>query len=752
RDASKTVKDDNPETVTVTGTRVRRLDFVDHYSESTIVQTGAGEPRWQRGQRYVLGWSGPVLPNQDVRLVIAPPWLVRALRVVLVALLAWLVVRLILPALRMPPRATAAAFVVLASAGFCASSPARAQAFPPEGLLDELRSRIAEAPKCAPECAAIESATATASGDEISVALVAHAVDRVALPLPIDERTLALRSVAIDGAQQDAFARADGEIWIAISRGVHRVELAYTAAADKVALAFPLKPMHVAFSGTGWEASGIGDGQLLTETLTLARARAEGAMPATSGAQQFAPFVRVERFLNLGLDWTAETRAHRLAPEDGGFAVAIPVLAGEHVLTPGTKIENGRATIAIADGEDSAAWSSRLDKSDALTLTAPPLADRAEVWRVVVSPTWHVEFDGVPPVAMTPDEDAQDYRNFEFHPLPGETLTLRIARPAAAEGSTRAIDSVRLVETVGQRASTATLSLSMRASQGGEEIVTLPPGLEIVGARRNGEALNLRARDGKLVLPVVPGTQSFEIDLRDATPAGFVARTPSIGLGSPAANIDLALELAGDRWLLAARGPAAGPAVLYWSELAVMLLVAWALARTRRTPLKLRQWVLLGIGFSTFSWLALIVVVAWLFAIEWRARWPQPRSALAFDFAQIGLVLLTLVALLCLVAAVPQGLLGSPDMHVAGNNSYGGSLHWFADRSMGSLPQASAISVPLWIYKLLMLAWALWLANAVVGWLRRGFAAWLQGGHWRALRQAPAVDIPAAVAPPAAAP
>ena len=31
-----------------------------------------------------------------------------------------------------------------------------------------------------------------------------------------------------------------------------------------------------------------------------------------------------------------------------------------------------------------------------------------------------------------------------------------------------------------------------------------------------------------------------------------------------------------------------------------------------------------------------------------------------------------------------------------------------------------------------MLAWALWLANAVIGWLRYGFAAWTQDGYWRA--------------------
>ncbi|HEX5952587.1 MAG TPA: hypothetical protein VFY94_05350, partial [Rhodanobacteraceae bacterium] len=78
-----------------------------------------------------------------------------------------------------------------------------------------------------------------------------------------------------------------------------------------------------------------------------------------------------------------------------------------------------------------------------------------------------------------------------------------------------------------------------------------------------------------------------------------------------------------------------------------------------------------------------------------------------------------------------QGLLGQPDMRVAGNGSTAWSLHWFHDQSTGVLPQAGAFSLPLWAYKGAMLAWALWLANALIGWLRWGFQAWMRGGYWK---------------------
>ena len=155
------------------------------------------------------------------------------------------------------------------------------------------------------------------------------------------------------------------------------------------------------------------------------------------------------------------------------------------------------------------------------------------------------------------------------------------------------------------------------------------------------------------------------------------------------------------------------------------------------------------VGKECISWIAIAVVVAWLFALDWRERRATPASAAWFDLSQLALALLTIVALGCLAAAIPQGLLGTPDMHVAGNGSHAQSLRWFADRSVDALPEASAISVPLWVYKVAMLAWALWLANAVVGWLRYGFGAWTKDGYWRALRRKAIVDVPPAMAPPA---
>ncbi|MEO6688231.1 MAG: hypothetical protein ABIS07_15395, partial [Dokdonella sp.] len=707
--------------------------------------------------RYQLSWSGPVSPAQTVRLLIAPPWLVRSLRLVLCGVLAWLILRLLGPGMpglsgmklgwRTPRRVVPVLIGALALATSGTPAHAQAQAYPSDTLLNALRARSLESPHCTPDCAALAKADVSAHGDEIRVVLETHALERVAVPLPHNEATLALRSVTLDGGNLDGLARQNGNLWAALPRGVHRIEMDFVAVSDKVALAFPLKPMRAQFSGEGWQASGISDDHLLAETLTLARAREAGSTPTSSGTQQFAPYVSVDRSISLSLDWSVETTVTRLAPKEGGFTTTVPVLAGEHVLSPGVKVDAQGATVALGEGSSSTTWNSSLDRGDSLVLTAPKLGDRAEVWHILVSPTWHVEFSGVPGVVLSAAEDMHDDRDFEFHPLPGESLTLKVSKPQAAQGASRALDAVRLSHEVGQRAANSALTLTIRASRGGEHAITLPAAAEVLGVSRNGQALNLRVQDGKLSLPIVPGAQTFDVRFRDNTPIGLVARMPAVGLGLPIANIDLTLDLPADRWLLATSGPAAGPAVLYWSEFAVLLILAFALSRVRSTPLKTWQWILLGLGFSTYSWLALLMVVAWLFALDWRGRTTAKTSTLAFNAIQVGLVVLSIVAVLCLIASIEQGLLGAPDMHVTGNGSNAQALHWFADRATDVLPGAYVISLPLWVYKVAMLAWALWLANALVGWLRHGFAAWTRDGYWRRTPK-PLIDAPIVDAPP----
>lgn len=172
-----------------------------------------------------------------------------------------------------------------------------------------------------------------------------------------------------------------------------------------------------------------------------------------------------------------------------------------------------------------------------------------------------------------------------------------------------------------------------------------------------------------------------------------------------------------------------GPAVLFWSYLAAILLVAAGLSRLPWTPLKAWQWFLLGLGLSQVDTMTAVLAVAWLPALGLR-REHRPEHWLTFNLVQTAIVGLFLVGIACLYAAVEGGLLGLPDMQVAGNGSSGHTLRWTQDRISGPLPQPLIVSVPIVVYRFLMLAWSLWMAWSLVAWIKWSWAAFGRNGIW----------------------
>ncbi|WNL47096.1 hypothetical protein RKE25_05520 [Dyella sp. BiH032] len=721
--------------------------YRDQRDTHSVIQAGHGEPSWDVGNNYSLGWSGPVTAEQNTRLVIAPAWLVRLLRfamlVLLAALLARVVLRVFHPAEgggmpRWPLGRASAALLLLA----LVPQLTRAQdALPNDALLQQLRQRLTEAPKCVPNCAAIALAQVRADGDQVDLDLEVHAGAPVAIPLPQADASLQLTGASVDGRADAPLVRRGDQALVRMDRGVHRVSLRYRASGDDtVSLRFALHPQRVGFAGQGWAIDGLDGGRALGDSLALRRVRAGAdGKEVAAGSQAFPPYVSVRRVLMLDVDWTVETTVTRIAPSEGGFSFDLPLLPGEHPLGDDARVHDGRLGVTFNGNQSEVRWTSRLDRTDKLELKAPALGERAEGWEVQAAPMWHVDSDGVP----AGHEDGSLF----FLPLPGETLRLTMTQPKAVTGDSLAFDEVRVASAVGDRATETTVHLLARSTRGGEHAIALPASAELLEAKRDAQPLSLAVRDGKLSLPLLPGSHGFELRVREPRGIGAVTRSAQFALDAPAANLHLELNLPEDRWVLWTWGPTAGPAVLYWSQLVVLLLAAWLLARYAPTPLRFQHWLLLGLGFSAFAWSAYALVVAWLIALGVRARRAPPEriGAVGFNLLQIALAFFTVVALAVLISAVPKGLLGVPDMHVAGNESTAWHLHWFADQTTDALPRGGVFSVSLWVYKIAMLLWALWLANALIGWLRWGFEAWTREGYWR--KREPKVAVPPELPP-----
>jgi hypothetical protein len=276
---------------------------------------------------------------------------------------------------------------------------------------------------------------------------------------------------------------------------------------------------------------------------------------------------------------------------------------------------------------------------------------------------------------------------------------------------------------VGQRATDTTLTLVYRSTQGGRHVVKLPDGARLQHAQADGQPITLDPRNGEVALPLQPGEHTLELAWQTDAGARLTTRPSAVDLRAPASNVTTSINMPQSRWILFARGGGVGPAILYWAELVVFIVLAVLLGRFAKSPLTMREWLLVGLGLSTFSW-SVLLFAAWVFALEWRRQWRGDVEPWVFNAVQVLLAALTIVALGSLLAAIPNGLLGQPDMRIEGPMYRPAALSWFHDRVAGALPQPLVLSVSLWFYKAAMLVWALWLSFALVRWVRWAWDAY----------------------------
>lgn len=732
------------------------------YDPSSMVQTGPGRPRWSFTE-VPLKWSGPVDRAQRLHLYLLSPAMNAALAIVRALLLVVLVVRLV------PVRpkkmkddggGTRLGFAVagVALTLFFLPSTARAQAVPDKEVLEELSRRILEAPSCAPTCASSSRMLIDASASGLRVRIEIEAGAPTAIPLPTSAQW-SPDDVLLDGKPARALTRTDdGRVWIAVEKGWHQALLVGRLPdRELVQLNLPLKPHHVEAQAEGWRVEGIHEDGLADDNLQLTRVRTSKSN-ATLEPGQLPPFVRIERTLLIGLDWQVLTKVVRLSPLGSAIVLEVPLLAGESVTTSDVRVAGGKAQLNLPPQTQEVSWKSVLDPRSPVLLSAPKSASWTELWRLDMSPIWHADFEGVPVVHASGSSSIPEWR-----PWPGESVAVKVSRPDGVTGSTLTIDESTYQLEPGLRATDATLELKMRSSRGAQHAITLPEGSVLESLMVNEATQPIQQEGRKVTLPIAPGSQTVKLKWRMPVSMAFVFTAPVVDLGAPSVNASTIVTMPEGRWLLALRGPRLGPVVLAWSLLGVVLVVAAVIGMMKRTPLKIWQWMLLAVGLSQLSVVAAAIVVGWLHLVAWRER-KLDLDLHAFNIRQLVLVLSTGVVFILLLVAVHQGLLGSPDMQVRGNGSYASSLRWFTDRPSGVLASdVRVISAPMLVYRVAMLAWALWLALSVVGWLRWAFRAFGTGGFWRRPPPRPAPPMsphrvpaypmyPAPFSPPAAPP
>ncbi|MBK1648486.1 hypothetical protein [Rhabdochromatium marinum] len=759
-----------------------------------VLQTGAGVPDWNWNP-VRLEWNGPVAPDHvihlwllsplmglllacaavlllpalalkvagggatvlDARRVLAKSWGAlgaQAPRVVLLGVMSWGVagVACLLPApahaASEPEPAVAPAIASSVSASSARASLADAAGFPPPALLTELREQLLQAPPCWPDCITLSRLHVEVQDGQLRLQLTVAAGAAGALPLPGGESTWLPEQMWLDGAEVLLARRTqDGQRLVPVTTGRHQLELTGPLdAAGRIELPLPLPPRLVTTElEPSWRLEGLrSDGQagLQLRLVSVSTTTAQESEASSVSGTALVPLLRLERDLHLGLTWELRSRVRRLSPTGTAVSLGLPLLPGEAVTSAEAQVVDERLLLSLAPTQQELTWSSRLAPMDHFELRASRDPRLVETWCIGVSPYWHLETLGLAAVANDCAAARAGRAGFPtparlWRPWPGEALALDLSRPEAVPGPTLTLDQSRYALKPGRRASEAQLWLKVRSSQGGQYRLRLPPGAERLEVRINDQARGLVLKEGQVDVPLVPGVQSLQLAWQQPGGLRLAYRPAPVELGVGSVNATTEIQLGADRWVLWTQGAGLGPAVLFWSQLVVLGLLAWGLARLRLTPLHGFDWLLLGIGLSQADPWVSVLVVGWLLALGWRQQLAPARleqlSAWRFDLAQLALLGWTLLALLGLLAAIQQGLLGSPRMQILGNGSTSEHLRWYLDRSGPALGEGLVVSVPRLVYRLLMLAWALWLAVRLLDWLRWGWQAFSQPLLWRPL-------------------
>lgn len=698
------------------------------YDPGQKIQVGPGVPDW-RWHQVSLGWSGPVMAEEQARLYLVPPWLNR-LGYVLAILLPLLLTAALLrhmrgripsPTVRIWPFNAAAAALLLAM-GFNAPT-VDAQVLMDEKLLKALEQRLVKAPECLPDCAAIESVSLTDEEHRLTLNMRVHSASDMAFPLPAQVSSWYPQSVTVNGRDAAWLKSIDGRLWVRLPQGHHQLQLqGSTSGREQVSLSFEVPLHNVKHTLKHWRVSGEPNAQQMSQVLQLQREQTQQASRDDTQKllpDPIPPYVTVTRQIHVGLEWTVSTVVSRVAPAEGVINLSVPLLPGEG--PNGGQVRNGAMDVRLGAQQRDFTWESTLKPFGELTLVAPENQPWAEIWSLDISPSWHSSVTGIPAVAG-------NYNTWQ--PWPGESISIAVVRPAAVEGRQLSIDAVELNQNVGKRADNLSLKLQMRATQGENYDLQLPENAQLQRVIIDGHETPVSQSQNRLKIPVNPGSHRIQVDWQSENDGGVRTETPSLDLGMPATNLRLHMNLPSDRWLLFVGGPSIGPALLFWGVLVVVLALAVGLARTGMTPLKAYEWVLLSLGVATFNLYVLALIAIWFVALHWRGRRQTEPNDHLFNLLQIGLFILSVVVLGAIVSAIPVSLLSRPEMMVAGNDSSATYLQWYQDHSGGILPTGWAITLPLWIYRVAMLIWALWLAFALMRWLPWAWRNLGVHGYW----------------------
>ncbi len=713
------------------------------YDVTEAAQMGPGMPDWN-WKNVNYSWSGPVKENEQLALYTSGPVVTRFVKIIEVifsALVLVFLVRNFVTFLHFGKQAKSNQFddknlnvnATLLCLGFIfalTSAPEKsiANTFPSQELLSEYEKRLLEPPECGLNCYFINDGKITLKEGWLAIELTVSAGADIAAPLPTSDRWRPT-AISVNDKPVSVLKLIGSHHHLPLGKGNHKLRMEGKINDELFNLSLPSQSRGVVVDAPNWSVSGLRQGNIASRSIVFEK-RDKSSIADRLLPDPAEPFVKVYREFVMGVDWYIHTLVERVAPRQGAIEINFPLLKGERILDDELQYKDGSVKIVLDATKNTYSFDSEIDAIYPLVLAHAKTNNWSEEWSVRSTERWNLFYEG-----LLPNKNVVD-GEFEWSPWPGESVTLYLTRPDAVKGNTTSVENVNVDIKPGKRAVSGRLETLIRTSIGGDYTFDLPSEFAIKLLTLNEQAINENFKEGKLSVRLQPGEN--RIVLRWEVPQGIqtVETLPELIFDGELRNIRIQYAVPRDRWLLWASGPVLGPALLFWSMMLVVVILAVIIGRLCKMyapsiPVSTLQWLLLGVGVSTVTMPGGAIILAWFVANDLRARYANSLSHAWFNFVQVVLIILTILAGLMLFSAIPNGLLSTPNMHVSGAGSYSYNLNWYADYSASAVPQIKVISVSLWFYRFIMLLWSVWLVFSLMSWCKWGWQCFSSEGLWR---------------------
>lgn len=708
------------------------------------IQTGLGFPNWKNSSTVNIELKGPVYNNDKFNIYLISPKvnvILAFVRLLLSIYFVYFMADINRNNFRDKIYSFKKILSILALTIFMGLSFGSANAaaqpnstiqnkdIPSKEILNELKEKLTkeDAPACIPYCVSIPNGKISNRGNTITLDISINAADEIVIPLPTirsdNSNSVKVEKITNDGKIVRNIIKENDTIFLKLNSGINNISIKMLLDnnSDKFFLYSVFNIPYLVDDLNGFRISSDNDKNQsfqITRNKTEKIINNKNSSNSSVSKMNIEPFFTINRFLDIGTSWQVTTTVMRNNNIGENATIKVPLLKDEKVLTNEGTLLKDKILLSFSPNEVRKEFVSIIPIENEIVLNYPKQAlNYNEIWSFMIDFTWNFKIEGLQPIVS-------DTSQMIFYPAAGDTLKLLISQPENVDGNTLTFDNVIYQFKPGRSLQELKLNLTIKSSESGFHNIALPKNSEIKDLKINYSNYPVIVKEGQLVIPVNQGTTNVKFTVNINDEITNTLRFPSLNLNAPIVNITEEAFIPTSRWILFTNGPAIGPSVLFWAQIPIWLCVAFILSRFAIFPLNFLQWFILLFGFMQTNIIFSVIVIAWFVSFALKVDYFNNLPYKKLTNAAIAI--LTLLFIYSLFEGVNNGLLGTWNMKIIGNNSqltYDNgnllwNLKWYQDVSSGELPRPFILSLPIFVYRTIMILWSIWLSFSFVKWIR----------------------------------